>query len=238
MGIRICKFMRWSMSEKTSEILKTILCDGRGSVFIAAAGLVVFAFILELTLALCLNGYGVKKRVRFFACSAAAIFLQFASCLYSGEYAPLFIIAAFASILCGAIITIPERRAEITDKQRELVRFIDGSLKKAEQESVRAERPRREVYAHEGKGRGISALKAFGETPSGKIKPCDIDCDHVRAVLSRLDYYALSAADKKTVNDLSSAIAVAERGEIDDGLKEKINDGLGALLKIMSKYGT
>lgn len=226
------------MSEKTSEILKIILYDGRGAVFIAAAALVAVAFILELTLALCLNGYGVKKRARFFACTAAAIFLQFASCLYSGEYAPLFIIAAFASILCGAIITVPEKRAEVTDKQRELVRFIDGSLKKAEQESVRSERSRREVYADDGKGRGVSALKAFGETPSGKIKPCDIDCDHVRAVLSRLDYYALSAADKKTVNDLSSAIAVAERGNIDDGLKEKINDGLGALLKIMSKYGT
>lgn len=226
------------MSEKTSDILKRILCDGRGAVFISAAGLVALAFIIELALALNLNGYGVKKRVRFFACSAAAILVQSASSAYSGEYAPLLIIAALSALLSGAVLTVPEKRKEITDKQRELVRFIDGSVKRAEKENERDELPRRRVAPlTDEKGRGISALKPFGERPEGKIKPCDIDCEHVRAVLSRLDYYSLSAADKKTVGDLSSAIALAERGNVDSELKEKINDGLGALLKIMSKYG-
>ena len=83
----------------------------------------------------------------------------------------------------------------------------------------------------------VEILKTSGTRRQGAGQPCDLDFAHIRSVVSRLDYFSLSAADKRTVNDLNFSLAEAERGNISDAVKEKINDGLGALLKIMSKYG-
>ena len=70
-----------------------------------------------------------------------------------------------------------------------------------------------------------------------KEKKSDIDFTHVKNVLSRLEYFPLSTQDKKQVKELESAILIAETGENSRENKIKINDCLGALLKIMSKYG-
>lgn len=64
-----------------------------------------------------------------------------------------------------------------------------------------------------------------------------VDFSHVKNVISRLDGIALSPADKRQVKELQSAILMVERGEVYPQTKNKINDGLGALLKIMAKYG-
>ncbi len=64
-----------------------------------------------------------------------------------------------------------------------------------------------------------------------------VDFSHVKKVLSRIEFYPLSQADKRQVNELSALIYSAERGEYNREIKEKINEGLGALLKIMSKHG-
>ena len=60
---------------------------------------------------------------------------------------------------------------------------------------------------------------------------------HVKNILKRLDYFDLSQADRRQVRELETAIFQAERRFDDDDAKEKLNDGLGALLKIMAKYG-
>lgn len=65
----------------------------------------------------------------------------------------------------------------------------------------------------------------------------DLDFTHVKNVISRLDYCSLSQSDRRQVHELESYIIEAERGAEEKGLKEKINDGLSSLLKIMSKYG-
>ena len=52
-----------------------------------------------------------------------------------------------------------------------------------------------------------------------------------------MQYYPLTPADKRQVSDLDSAIIGAESIGLNDDAKNRINDGLGALLKIMSKYG-
>ena len=51
-----------------------------------------------------------------------------------------------------------------------------------------------------------------------------------------MEYYNLTPNDKRQVKDLECAINQGEV-QLTPSLKEKINDGLGALLKIMSKYG-
>ena len=64
----------------------------------------------------------------------------------------------------------------------------------------------------------------------------EIDFSHVKSILSRLNYYPLKEQDKKTAKDLEQAIYSAEQNGLNIQLKENINDGLSALLKIMSKY--
>ena len=64
-----------------------------------------------------------------------------------------------------------------------------------------------------------------------------LDFSHVKNVLSRLDYFSLSPADKRQVKELEATLVLAEQGDFSDVVKERVNDGLGSLLKIMSKYG-
>lgn len=65
----------------------------------------------------------------------------------------------------------------------------------------------------------------------------DLDFTHVRNVISRLNYFGLSQADRRQVHDLEAWLLEAERGYDGKEVKEKINDGLSSLLRIMSKYG-
>lgn len=65
----------------------------------------------------------------------------------------------------------------------------------------------------------------------------DLDFTHVKNILARLEYYSLSSQEKRQVEQLKSYVLDAERGKDDPNLKGKINDGLGALLKIMAKHG-
>ncbi len=74
------------------------------------------------------------------------------------------------------------------------------------------------------------------ERPTARFTVPEVDFTHVRNVMERLDYFGLSQTDRNAVNQLKTTLAEAESFGIDDALKGKINDGLGQLLKIMSKY--
>lgn len=65
----------------------------------------------------------------------------------------------------------------------------------------------------------------------------DIDFSHVKNILKRLNYYTLNESEKSCVDRLNADVIKAENGKVDNALKSDINDGLGFLLKIMSKYG-
>ncbi len=65
----------------------------------------------------------------------------------------------------------------------------------------------------------------------------DIDFTHVKGILERLNYYPLSSSDKNKMRELEAILLKAERGEREENYKLKINEGLGELLKIMSRYG-
>ena len=65
----------------------------------------------------------------------------------------------------------------------------------------------------------------------------EMDYSHVKNILERLEFYPLTQADKKQVRELEVSLLEAEKGNGDIEVKTRINDGLGDLLKIMSKYG-
>lgn len=84
---------------------------------------------------------------------------------------------------------------------------------------------------------GDTVISDGGEDGNRRNVIYNLDFTHVRNVISRLDYYGLSQNDRRQVHELESYLLSAERGSDDPTVKEKINDGLSALLKIMSKYG-
>lgn len=84
---------------------------------------------------------------------------------------------------------------------------------------------------------GDTVISDGGEDGNRRNVIYNLDFTHVRNVISRLDYYGLSQNDRRQVHELESYLLSAERGSDDPTIKEKINDGLSALLKIMSKYG-
>ena len=74
------------------------------------------------------------------------------------------------------------------------------------------------------------------EKPSKEV--CEgVDFTHVKNILSRLEFYNLSPTDQKQVGELKASMYRAENFGVDKETRSKINDGLGVLLKIMSKYG-
>jgi hypothetical protein len=65
----------------------------------------------------------------------------------------------------------------------------------------------------------------------------ETDFTHVKNVIERLSFYPLSPNDKKQIRELKENVFFAETDGVTDPLREKINEGLGNLLKIMSKHG-
>lgn len=70
-----------------------------------------------------------------------------------------------------------------------------------------------------------------------KENSLEIDFSHVFSVIKRLEYYNLTQSDKKQVVELEKTLRTAQQSGDYKSVKQKINDGLGSLLKIMSKYG-
>ncbi len=66
-----------------------------------------------------------------------------------------------------------------------------------------------------------------------KQKGNEPNYSHVKNVLERLGFYNLNSQEKRQVEDLKHNLILAENGT---DKQEKINEGLGILLKIMAKY--
>ncbi len=133
---------------------------------------------------------------------------------------------SFLGVLCGILMCLPNKsKIKQTDAPIQFARFIDEQVKK-EQRTPSV--PIRQVD-----GERI-VLK---EMPENNNSAPEVDFSHVKSVIKRLEYYNLTPSDKRQVTELERSIFTAERNGITPEIKESVNDGLGALLKIMSKYG-
>lgn len=224
----------------------TLLYFGRVGVFILILSLIIFCTIGCLCLAIFKSGYSLKKRAWLFFCYAGLLaFEWWAESVIEENYSYIFLTVSVSFILCALILLIPEKSIKIKREQRELARFLDSQVKQINQPIVN------EKYLIENKSQpsncqdllnkvekknNISTIKAqiSAEEPT-KISE-EIDFLNVKTILNKLNYYSISTQDKLIAKELENAIISAEKYGIDDNLKEKINDGLGALLKIMSKY--
>lgn len=175
--------------------------------------------------------------------------------------------AAVMAALAVALFLQPTKRVKVTREQRDFARFLDKkasveTLKQEEDDVVRHDKESRESLVGEFRGEarcgepcgGIKEglKKTENQPPKGTVYGAgeegahtdggtnvfnELDVSHVENVISRLDYFGLSQGDRKQVVDLECALSQARRGTDDPLLKERINDGLSSLLKIMSKYG-
>jgi hypothetical protein len=152
------------------------------------------------------------------------------------------------SLSVGVLYLIPVffisgRSGTIKEEERQLISFIDGQIAKmGQEERANDNSVNRTINNNASMPIGqVQVLKAkqddfapISNVVNGVQVP---DFTHVKSVMDRLEYFPLTPADKRQVKDLEVTINMAERGEPNPDLKNKINDGLGALLKIMSKYG-
>ena len=158
-----------------------------------------------------------------------------------------YLILTVASCFLGLSICLflPAKKVEISQEKRSLAQFLDRCAKAQKRVENLSDT---QVDSLE-KQRGIMSSKIFSSPikiscKSDKASHCEnpnkdndeIDFSHIKGILERLDYYPLKDQDKKSAKELEKAILDAEENGLDMALKQTINEGLGALLKIMAKY--
>ncbi len=213
-----------AMSERINSLFVGVLAvlDG-GYIFIIALALELILFTAVILLSCLKRLYSLKKRGWYFISALAVLGLELSFLSFTGELGFFYFTLAFTLGLWCAVFLIPERRLKVSDKQRELARQLDEKALRVEsdlqEEGERAPTP-------QPLPAGLDETARF-----------ELDFQHVKLVIQKLEYYPLCASDKKLVRELEENICQAENEGFTHALKNKINDGLGALLKIMSKYG-
>ena len=191
---------------------------------------IVLASLFCIVLIIVKRGYGVLKRlwIVFFMVGITLVQLWL-ELLLNGKIKHLFLTLGISICTLSIILFLPKRTIKITQPQRDLARLISNSVKRQEEQNVINELPKEsEVFCS-------PIIKAESQKIPVNNKK-EIDFSHVKSVLNKLEYYPLKEQDKKQAEQLEKAIFTAEQNGMTPVLKEDINDGLGALLKIMSKY--
>jgi Ca2+/Na+ antiporter len=211
------------MSEKIYYLMQAVMrkVDG-GYLFIAFLGLELALFITVLLFSVLKDDYKITKRAWYFCLSTAIIFLELAFMSLNGTIELFYLLVGITLLFYTVTICIPTKNAKVKNSQRELARLIDQSVKMATEK----EKPELEKIE-----------PTVEEEQDASINDFELDFQHVKLVIQKLEYYPLTASDKKVVRELEDSIYQAQTYGFTHPLKIKINDGLGALLKIMSKHG-
>ncbi|MBE7086863.1 MAG: hypothetical protein E7369_01005 [Clostridiales bacterium] len=160
--------------------------------------------------------------------------LSISSAFYIKDiYGGLGSVALFLAVGCVTDVfpAVFMGKVKVKKEEKEFIDYIDKEIKKQD-ESPYVTKEEKPTF----NGQVLSRL-TVKDKPEIKQSPVtDIDFTHVKNVIERISYYNLNSTDKRTLSELSSAVIEAETVGLTPPLKGKINDYLGALLKIMSKY--
>lgn len=212
-----------------------------------AVGLMLLYVLVSFLVSLFKVEYSNKKRLFF-------IPFWLGVCLLHLGYEVIYGQIGFVIITFGAGITlfpftfiVTKKQKKASKEQLELARYIDQQVKNSKMDFDNAFSQQEDSITYKkddvdcvnnlpNNNVAKQILKAVTqvEKPSSPDTP---DFTHVKNVIERLNYFPLTPSDKKQVNELQITIERAELGEEFPDLKNKINDGLSSLLKIMSKYG-
>lgn len=220
-------------------------------------GLTFVGFISCFIISLAKRGYSIKKRLWFVPLGVSAMVFQLMPCVVQKNYQTLFLVGGVFLICLAVLLALPTREIQVLPSQRKLIRELDAKVDKqsiAKTENINSnnnphllieddeneEKPIRPSVLPFEKTPSPTIVRPFFEenikTPSQK-KVTDIDFSHVKKIIARLKEIELSPSEKKQISELEASVNQAERVEYSTAVKSKINSGLGAVLKIMSKYG-
>ena len=183
--------------------------------------------------------YSLRDFVRHLLINLSILTFQFIHLtLLKGEIQYLLINFFTCLIFFAVAFCLPVRKKKLKKEEKELVSFIDKQIKMQGVQTLKPEKQTfREVEEKKPSFQDEIITKAPNEIQKQEKVKDTLDFSHVKNVIERLNYFPLSVADRRQVKDLEGVLIDAEAGEDSPQLKSKINDGLGALLKIMSKYG-
>lgn len=198
-----------------------VIAIGLVNVFIASLVLICGAGVMAIIVSAVKNNYSLSKRLWYFAFVIAVLTIEL--CAFSRldkDLTALYISTSVALIFSVPVLAIPSNKVKIQKEHRAFARFLDEQIN-----CQMVNTP-------------CNSVKTLKQQPyANQDSELDLNFSHVKTVIERLNYYGLSQADKATVENLSNAIKRAELGDYNQDTKASINDGLGGLLKIMSKYG-
>ncbi len=177
-------------------------------------------FLSFLLLKIFIGSFENKGTVLFLLSSfSVSLLYRYALNVFSKNENEFIILIAIICLLAIPIKCVGKKPKK-QDESKEFIKFIDQKIAEQDQKpiinKIENEKP---------------IEKENSETVDG------LNLSHVKNILNRLDYFDLSQADRRQVRELETAVFQAERHFDDLEIKEKLNDGLGALLKIMAKYG-
>ena len=190
--------------------------------FIAVFILTVICTIISISK----TDYSVKNRLWVIFCFIGLLLIDFwIEHFILGGIKYLVLLVAVELISLSICLFVRKKQIIISDEKKSLARFLSRCAKK--------ERPA-ELKQDYGTENRSEIIKATPKQDTNLKE--EIDFSHVKTVLKKLDYYPLKEQDKRSAKELESAINEAEENGLDQRLKQNINDGLGQLLKLMSKY--
>ena len=210
------------MMQSFYEVLDSLIVTiGLINVFIASLVLICSVGVVAIIVSAVKTGYSLSKRLWYFAFVIAVLAIEL--CVFSRvdkDLTALYISISVALIFSVPVLAIPSRKAKIRKEHRAFARFLDEQINCQVVNTP------------------CDSIKTLKQQPYiSQSDELNLNFSHVKNVIERLNYYGLSQTDKNTVENLSEAIKKAELGDCNKEIKSSINDGLGGLLKIMSKYG-
>ncbi|MBR5899790.1 MAG: hypothetical protein IKZ38_00140 [Clostridia bacterium] len=210
-------------------------------IFVFGLALGVVAFIVNLILLLAKSNYGAKKRIWLYLVFTAVWSAQRSAGLKDGANLLSGYMTGFFILLSLPSVIIPPRQPKTKKRARKIELALDGLpfsfLGEQNNRPNYQPQPIKESWEDNLKPERVFCESNSYEQDPKPVTKEELDFSHVKNVISRLDNFNLSLADKKQVKELEIAIKQAEIGVAPTDVRCKINDGLGALLKIMSKYG-
>lgn len=186
-------------------------------VVFVAVGVIFLLFLILKVTSHKING---KINALYFTSTMFVLFLYRFAIETNGKQSSNWLLLTAFIFLFALPINCFSKKEKNNENGKEFVKFIDKKIAEQEQRVPLTTNPIEQ-----------KVLEDKAETIDG------LNLSHVKNILKRLDYFDLSQADRRQVRELETAIFQAERRFDDDDAKEKLNDGLGALLKIMAKYG-
>ncbi len=202
--------------------------------FIICLGLLIVMGVTRVAVTLVKGEYKHLDFIRQFLLSFSILFFEFLHMVVvDGALEYLLINSCICLFFFTIAMCLPIRGKRLKKEERELALYLDKQLRFQNLSSTFREPEEKEFKLI--KESPVETVKVQPIQP--KTLEIPIDYSHVKNVIERLNYFPLSVNDKRQVRDLEGFLIEAESGEESPILKSKINDGLGALLKIMSKYG-